>query len=169
MLIVLAGWTVVSTADEIGTMAASPYHLARFINAHPKLKWEPLWRALRIQDEGIFLPSCEQDLNGVASVWTELITVVDPLQIIVLLEHRSSHFQVFLRYESAARDKWRFSGAYAPFVKYSSPRPPHRTTRTSTDSSSSLVKEMRARGSSSREESWIDLTREDLTPPLALL
>ena len=107
-----------------------------------------------------------RDLNGVAQCATELITIVDPLQIIVLLEHRSSHFQVFLRYESATRDKWRFSGAYAPFVKYF--RPDHRIERLGPRPFLVVTGQGNAgTGLSSREESWIDLTREEFTPALS--
>jgi hypothetical protein len=87
----------------------------------------PLWQALGIKDESVFLPACEEDFKGVPPCSSEVITITEPPQVILLLEHRESSFQVFLRYENVGSSQWRVSGAYAPNVKYF--RPEHRILR----------------------------------------
>ena len=72
------------------------------------------------------MPDCEEIFEGVTPCSSELVTVDDPLQIILILEHEGSGFQVFLRFRSAGINAWRFDGVFAPLVKYF--RPEHRST-----------------------------------------
>jgi len=127
LLLMFGGLTVPAEAQEIITAAASPYELAKFVETHNGFDWSHIWNALHITDAEIFLPPCEEDHPGVPPCAGELITIVDPFQVIVVLEHRISMFQVFLRYQKVGADGWRFSSAYAPLTKYF--RPEHRITR----------------------------------------
>ncbi len=86
--------TVLLRSQELASLAASPYELARYVETHRDFDWQPLWQALGIKDQEVFLPPCEENFSGVAPCSSELITVADPLQMIVLLEHQGSHFQV---------------------------------------------------------------------------
>ncbi len=88
-----------------------------------------------------------------------------PFQVIVVLEHKDSMFQVFLRYQKAGADNWRFSGAFTPHVKYFHPE--HRIIRFGTKPFLIVTGQGNAgMGMSSKVESWIDLTTEELEPVL---
>ena len=162
LLLALTGF---ADAQNLSAVVASPYHLAEFVETHSNFDWKNVWRALKITDQSIFLPACDEDPNGPSSCSTEIVTVVDPRQLILILEHRSSSFQVFLRYQSKGQDKWQFSGAYAPFVKYF--RPEHRITRLGPKPFLVITAQGAAgTGVSSKVESWIDLTKPGLEPVL---
>jgi hypothetical protein len=91
---------------------------------------------------------------------------LEPLQTIVLLEHKMSYFQVFLRYQSSGAGVWRFSGAYAPNVKYF--RPEHKIARFGSRPCLVVTGQgISGTGVSSKIESWIDLTMEGLKPALS--
>jgi hypothetical protein len=83
-----------------------------------------------------------------------------------MLEHRSSEFEVFLRYQSVGAGVWQFSGAYAPFVKYFHPE--HRVTRFGSKPFLVVTGQGNAgTGVSSKVESWIDLTEKGFAPVFA--
>jgi hypothetical protein len=44
--------------NEMARIAQSPYEIERFVETTPAFEWEPLWRALNIQ-ESILLPPCD--------------------------------------------------------------------------------------------------------------
>jgi hypothetical protein len=165
LVVLWCGLTGFADAEEIRAVAASPYDLAKFVETHSNFDWKPLWQALNITDESILLPACEESFKGIPSCSSELITVTDPLQVILILEHRPSGLEVFLRYQSGGAGIWQFSGAYAPFVKYFHPE--HRVTRLGTNPFLVVTGQGDAgTGVSSKIESWIDLTREGLKPVL---
>ena len=113
----------------------------------------------------MFLPRCEEGFKGVAPCSGEVIALTEPPQLIVLIEHRSSEFQAFLRYEGAGYGPWRFSGAYAPFVKYF--RPEHRIVRFGAKPFLVVTGQGNAgTGLSSKVEHWIDLTATSFEPVL---
>ena len=114
-------------AQGIADVATSPYDLAKFVETHHDFDWAPLWRALHITDERVFLQPCEQEFTGVPPCSTELITVVDPHLVILILKHESTGLEAFLRYQPVGAGRWQFFGAYAPNVKYFGPG--HRVTR----------------------------------------
>ena len=75
-------------------------------------------------------------------------------------------FEVFLRYQSVGAGAWRFSGAYAPEVKYFHPE--HRLARFGGKPFLIVTEQGQAgTGLSSKVESWIDLTMEGFRPVLA--
>ena len=95
--------------------AKSPYDLARFINAHPAFQnRDPLWKSLGIDPEKLSLEDC--------GFWqqcsTELITVFDPFQVIVLIRAAGGDLgEVYLRYRGPsgpeAPGPWTFAGFYS--------------------------------------------------------
>lgn len=157
------GLAVHANPQEIADVASSPYELAKYVEIHHSFNWPPLWQALGIKDESIFLPPCEEDFRGVPPCSSEVITITEPAQVIVLLEHRESSFQVFLRYESGGPNRWRLSGSYAPNVKYF--RPEHRILRFGAGPFLVITEQgISGSGVSSKEECWIDLTGADFKP-----
>jgi hypothetical protein len=166
LLPVLCGLAGSAQADEISTAVASPYRLAKYVETHANFDWDPIWKALGLREQGAFLPRCEEEQEGVAPCSSELISVMDPRQVIVVLEHRDSRFEVILRYQSVGAGVWRFSGAFSPFVKYFHPE--HRLTRFGAKPFLIVTGQGQAgTGLSSKVESWIDLTVEGSRPVLA--
>lgn len=165
-LLLIANAAVLVRSQELASIAASPYALARYVETHHDFDWQPLWQALGIKDQEAFLPPCEENFSGVAPCSSELITVLDPLQMIVLLEHRASGFQVYVRYESAGTGRWRIAGAYSPFVKYFEPE--HHMIRFGTKPFLIVTGQGYAgTGISSKIESWIDLSGKGMEPVLS--
>jgi hypothetical protein len=52
---------------------------------------------------------------------------LNPFQVIVILTHEPSNFQAYLRYRRLGANRWKFAGAFSPFVKYFAPE--HRIVR----------------------------------------
>ena len=166
LLLMASVLAISAESEELAATASSPYDLATYVQAHHSFDWRPLWRALGIKDESVFLPPCEENLRGVPPCSSELITISDPRQLIVLLEHWESSFQAFLCYKNVSPNRWRFSGAYAPNVKYF--RPEHRILRFSAKPFLVITEQgISGSGVSSKVESWIDLTGEDFSPVLS--
>ena len=150
---------------EIAAFASSPFELANFIGSHTDFDCDPLWRALNIHDDSVFLPRCNKQEGGVAPCSSEVITEIDPLQVILVLKHRSSNLEVFLRYETAGAGIWRFSGAFAPYGK--SFRPEHQVARFDRKPFLLITAQGNAgTGASSRLEYCFDLTSNRFAPVL---
>jgi len=151
-------------AEDLVAAARSPYELARFVESHTDFDWAPLWKALGIEDADVFLLVCEDTGNGIVPCSAELITVVEPFQLILIL--RESHgFQVFLRYLRADANGWHFAGAYAPRMKYFEPE--HRLVRLRTKPFLTVTSQgFTGTGVSSKIENWIDLTGQNFKPVL---
>ncbi len=165
LMLIFCGLAAILGAQDIVTAAASPYTLAKFVETHSTFEWKPLWSALHITDQSIFLPPCEESPPGAAGCASELVAIVDLSQVIVVLEHRDSMFQVFLRYQMLGSIGWRFTGAYAPHVKYF--RPEHRIISFGAKPFLVVVGQGNAgSGMSSKVESWIDLTTGEFEPVL---
>jgi hypothetical protein len=87
----------------------TPFDFARLIEAQTSLDWPPLWRQLRTADPiPDYLPRCVPDDDGPCS--TELITVLEPSQVIVLVSTQTGadHYFRFLQQS----DGWSFAGYY---------------------------------------------------------
>jgi hypothetical protein len=163
--LMLLGAMTCAEAEDIAAAAESPYKLAKYVDTHDDFDARALWKALNIKDQDIFLPGCQGDRRQPAQCSSELITVVDPLQVIVLLEDKYSEFQVYLRYRSTGARSWRFAGAYAPFVKYFHPE--HRMTRLGLKPFLVVAGQGAAgTGVTSKVEDWFDLTRPAFQPVL---
>src|SRR5580704_12199225 len=98
--IVLSSVAFAQNAPEpdIVRAAKSPYDLARYINSHDEIDWEPLWKALGV-DEELGLP-CSRNCTA------ELILVDNPEQAILIV-NASLAFDVYLRFEKGKTGEWR--------------------------------------------------------------
>src|SRR5271157_4992863 len=80
---------------ELAQAAKSPYDIARFVDTHKTFEWTPLWKALGITDNAARLMRSEEQGETCSE---DLITVLDPPQVIVLLRGGVEHWQeVYLR------------------------------------------------------------------------
>src|ERR1035437_2931241 len=74
--------------EDLAQAANSPYEIARFVDTHMTFRWEPLWKVLGIPKNAVFMEQC--DVMGGRSgpeCSEELITVLDPFQVILILRH----------------------------------------------------------------------------------
>jgi hypothetical protein len=153
--------------EELAQAAKSPYGIARFVDTHIRFEWEPLWKGLGISD--VFLPSCGD--GGRKDCTAEMVTILDPFQVILILHHEASMFEVYLRFlRPSGPDSsgaWKFGGYHNPFVKYFPPR--HRTLRLG-KKQFFLVTGQGAAGSgiSSEIEDWMDLSLPKFEPVLSV-
>ena len=106
----LAALTASAQDPELAQAVKSPFDFARYIGSHANLDWPSLWRGLAAADhpQPKYLPRCVQDDDGPCS--TELITVLDPSQVIVLVSARlgRDHYFRFLEHSG----DWKFGGYY---------------------------------------------------------
>ncbi len=163
--LMVIGLATGATAQDFAAVANSPEELVQFVNTHSDFDWEPLWKTLNIPDDRIFLPHCEVDQPGFMNCSAKLIRV-DSSQTIVLLEDMGIFSQVFLRYKKPVGERWTFSGAYAPNVKYFPPE--HRLINFGPKPFLILTEQgISGSGVSSAIESWFDLTRVSFEPVLS--
>lgn len=59
------------SAEEMARIAQSPYEIERFVEKTPAFDWEPLWKALHIQEQ--LLPPCEEHRDAMRDCGSELI------------------------------------------------------------------------------------------------
>lgn len=159
MRIMLAVLTlaVSAGAQDIASAAASPNALFKFVNTQTRFDWTPLWKALHTDD--LFLPECDTP----AECSAELIRVPTLGQVILVITHKSSMFEAFLRYRPAGGDAWQYLGAYQPFVKYF--KPEHRMVQFGSKPFLVVTSQGVAEtGLSSKIENWFDLTRQKFEP-----
>ncbi len=145
-------------ATDLERAAQSPYDIQEFVDTHAAFKWNPLWRALKLTDD-TFLPECEE-----RSCSAKLISVGSPEQVIVILHHEPSWFEVYLRFvpvPSNGERRWRFAGHYQPNVKYFPPR--HRIAQFGQRPYLVVTEQgVSGTGVSSEVETWIDLTISEM-------
>ena len=107
--------------DELAQAAKSPYDIARFVDTHVTFRWEPLWKALGLQNDGdVFIQPCGES-GGRRDCFEELITILDPFQMILVLRHNLVEPEVYLRFlRKSGPDipgPWTFGGSYSPASK----------------------------------------------------
>jgi hypothetical protein len=157
--------------EELAEAAKSPYDIARFVDAHITFGWEPLWKALGIRDSDVLMQPCGEIGGPKRDCFEELVTVLDPFQVIVILRHNLAMPGVYLRFlRSSGPDSsgpWKFGGSYSPLVKYFEPR--HRTLRFG-EKPFLVITRQGISGSdwSSEIDDWIDLTSSRFEPVLCL-
>jgi hypothetical protein len=152
---------------DLAKVVASPYELSRYIASQPRFEWKPILKALHYTDGVDFLPRCDWEASDEGpSCTSELITVTDPFQIIVVVEDKqSSRFQAYLRYRRNAQGKWNFAGIYAPWVKYF--RPEHRVLTYGAKTFLTVTRQgLAGTGMSGKIENWFDLTSSRFEPVL---
>jgi hypothetical protein len=84
--------------EDLAQAAKSPYEIARFIDTHVTFGWEPLWKALGIRKADVFMQPCGEMSGPRRDCYEELITVVDPFQVILILRHDFVMPEVYLRF-----------------------------------------------------------------------
>jgi hypothetical protein len=158
--------------DELAQAAKSPYDIARFVDTHITFHWEPLWKALGIQkNDDVFMQPCGELGGPKRDCSEELVTVLDPFQVILILRHDLAMPEVYLRFlRPSGPDNagpWTFGGYYSPLVKYFEPR--HRTLDFG-KKPFLVVTRQGASGSglSSEVEDWMDLTLPKFEPVFSL-
>jgi hypothetical protein len=111
---------VVAGIDEdLAAAAKTPYDIGHFVDTHADFEWAPLWKALGIKElsdkgDGVFLPPCDDRFK----CSEELITVLDPFQVIVLLRseeyYRGDVYLRFIRPGGPERPgPWNLTGYYS--------------------------------------------------------
>lgn len=158
--------------DELAQAAKSPYDIARFVDTHVTFRWEPLWKALGLQkNSDVFMQPCGELGGPKRDCSEELVTVLDPFQVILILRHDLAMPEVYLRFlRQSGPDNsgpWTFGGYYRPLVKYFEPR--HRTLDFG-KKPFLVVTRQGASGSdwASEIEDWMDLTRAQFEPVFSL-
>ncbi len=142
-------------APEIVRAAKSPYDLARYIDSHVGFEWGPLWNALGV---GGSLRPCEN--SGDCS--TELITVLDPPQTILVID-TPWETEVYVRYLGSEKEGWRQAGAHSAFIKNYPRR--HSMTRVGKQPFLRVASQgVSGSGVSSEVEQWFDLSRPEFKP-----
>jgi hypothetical protein len=158
LLPLLAQDTPPAQNDELVRAAKDPYDLARFIDSHLGFDWDVLWKALGT--EGEFIQPCGKLSDGKQGCTTELITVFNPDQAILLVQGDATPADIYIRYMQEKNGRWRFSGVQEAFV-HNHPRR-HEVDR-SFGTPFLRVGSQGIRGSDvdSEVENWYDLTRPD--------
>jgi hypothetical protein len=139
---------------ELARAPRNPYDLARFVDSHAISDWSVLWNALGIK------PLNQPCADRCAS---ELITVFDPDQVIVLFQEDSVGWDVYLRFLKKEDGTWRFSGAYGGYIRHHPRR--HEVYR-SAGKPFLKVSRQGPHGSDADAEleDWFDLTQPELEP-----
>jgi hypothetical protein len=152
--------------EELAAAAKSPYDIARFVDSHVTFDWAPLWKALAMNVDKLFMRPCRAT-DGERDCRAELVTVLDPFQVIVLLDRAGLYPHVYLRFtrESGA-DKpgpWKFAGYFRAVARYAEAH--HRTIRIGTKPY--LIVGDEVYGGFDwliRKENWFDLTLPGFEP-----
>ena len=147
--------------EELARAAKNPYDLARFIDSHLGFDWNVLWKALGIQP--LFIQPCGKLSNGRKHCSTELITVLDPDQMILVVQGDATPADIYLRFLQEKPGGWRFAGADWVAI-HNHPRR-HEVDR-STGKPFLRVSSQGDRGSDvdSEIEDWFDLTQPGFEP-----
>ncbi len=158
--------------NELALAAKSPYDIARFVDTHIAFRWEALWQALGIQKkDDVFMQPCGEMGGPKRDCSEELVTILDPFQVILILRHNLAGPEVYLRFlRNTGPDNsgpWEFGGHYSPLVKYFEPR--HRTLRFGRKPFLAVTRQgASGSGLSSEVEDWMDLTLPKFEPVFSL-
>jgi len=101
--------------EQLARAGRNPYDLARFVDSHPRFDWEVLWKAFGIE------PLVYQPCGGLSDAGkqcsTELISVLDPDQVILVIQGDSTPTDIYLRFMQEKNGNWRFAGAHQAFIR----------------------------------------------------
>lgn len=149
------GFAQSGPVPEILQAARSPYELARYVDTHVGFEWKPLWERFKLQAP--LLP-CSQ--AGECS--TELITVLDPPQTILVID-TPWDTEAYFRYLGSERDGWKVAGAFSGFTTNYPRR--HEITRIGRRPFL-RISQQGSSGSdvSSEIEQWFDLADQEFVP-----
>jgi hypothetical protein len=110
LLVYILGAIPAAYAQDIADAAQSPQTLAEFIDGHAEFDWAPIRAALKITDDKIQFPACDASFRGLPRCSTELITVLNPQQTLLIVEEEFGN-QVLFRYLPAGAGTWKFAGS----------------------------------------------------------
>jgi hypothetical protein len=147
--------------QELSRAAKNPYDLARYIDSHLGFDWGVMWRVLGA--EPVFIQPCGKLSDGKKRCSTELITVLDPDQIVLVIQGDATPADVYVRFLQEKTGTWRFAGTFEAFI-HNHPRR-HEVDR-STGQPFLRVSSQGLRGSDvdSEIEDWFDLTQPGFEP-----
>lgn len=157
--------------EDLARAAKSPYEIARFVDSHVTFHWEPLWKALGIQKDDVVIQPCGVMAGPERDCSVELVTVLDPFQVILILRSSRIAPEVYLRFlRASGPDRpgpWKFGGHYCPPVMDFEPQ--HRTLRFG-KKPFLVVTRQGISGSSwvSEVEDWLDLSLPKFEPVFSL-
>jgi hypothetical protein len=153
--------TRLSQNDELVRAAKNPYDLARFIDSHLAFDWEVLWKALGTKGE--FIQPCGRLSDGKKGCSTELITVLNPDQEILLVEAGAAPADIYIRFLKEKNGAWRFSGIQGAEIR-NHPRRHEVDRSTGTPFLRISSQGVRGSGIDSEVEAWFDLTQTGFDP-----
>jgi hypothetical protein len=153
--------------NEIAEAVKSPVALAHYIEAHSDgLDWDAVWKALGTPEPKRLYPFCGDRLALAYSCSTEIVSVVNPDQTILIAQSSGvrSH-DIYLRYLQQAEGDWRFTGAYAATLHDDSLRR-HEIERIGSRPFLRVASDLSQVGGGFvfQVEDWFDLTRSGLEP-----
>ena len=155
-----------SQNDELVRAAKNPYDLARFIDSHLGFDWNVLWRALGT--EGDFIQPCGKLSGGQQGCSTELITVLNPDQAILLVQGDATPADIYIRFMHEKNGSWKFAGLQQAFI-HNHPRR-HEVDRSSGVPFLRVASQgIRGSGVDSEVEDWYDLTRPEFEPVFSFI
>jgi hypothetical protein len=166
ILAVVPPWPALADADaDLARAAKSPYDIARCVDTHKTFDWSPLWKALGIDQNMVQLMPCE----GAWDCSEELITVLDPPQVIVLLRGGVEHWdEVYLRFRRQGGleqpGPWTFAGYYSGIPRQVESK--HELIRFGSRPYLLITSELQQAGVGRRGviQDWLDLTAAKLEP-----
>jgi hypothetical protein len=152
----------------IAVAAKSPLTLARYIEAHREdVDWAGLWKALGTQAPRTLYPLCG---GGVYSCSTEIVTVVNPDQAILIIQSSGVRtHDIYIRYLQEQDGSWRFGGLSSATLYDGYPRQ-HEMIRVRNKPFLSISSNLSQVGGgfSQLVEDWFDLTQPDFEPVFSL-
>jgi hypothetical protein len=143
----------------------SPFDLAQSIDSGNFIDWKAVSTRIGATDNSPVLPPCGDPQYSPCS--TELITVQNPPQVILLVQQTDSREDLFLRF-SKEDNGWRFAGYHIAPLKYY----PSRHGMMRFDSKPFLkvsVQGESGTGLASEIEEWFDLTLPEFKPVFSFL
>ena len=157
--------TAVRAQPDLAHAARNPYD-SRFIDSHRDFDWMPMWNSLGVEPR--FIQPCGRLSDGRSLCSTELITVLDPDQVILQIIGDITPADIYLRFLKQRDGGWKFAGAHEAYL-HNHPRR-HEMVRNS-GTPFLLISSQGLRGSDvdSEIESIFDLTRPGFDPVLTYI
>jgi hypothetical protein len=150
-----------SQNDELVRASKNPYDLARFIDSHLGFDWNVLWKALGT--EGASIQPCGKLSDGKGGCSSELITVLNPDQTIVLVKGDFTPADVYIRFMHEKNGSFKFSGMQGAEI-HNYPRRHEVDRSTGVPFLRISVQGLRGSDIGSEIENWYDLTRSEFEP-----
>ena len=138
----------------------SPFELAQSVDSGALIDWKAVWKTLGRTELPPLLPHCGDPQYSPCS--TELISVPNPAQVILLLQTDMPSEDFYLRFTKQGQD-WKFTGYYIAHLKYYPRR--HEMLRFANKPFLEIsVQGERGTGIASELAEWFDLTLPTFDP-----